>query len=128
MRLLLDTHTFIWWDTQPARLSPRARLLCTSRENQLVVSVATLWEMQIKLQLGKLQLSLSLEEIIRHQQQTNGIEVLSVSVPHVLALGHLPTVHRDPFDRILAAQAKAEGMTIVSADPILRQYPVTVEW
>ena len=126
MKLLLDTHIFIWWDSEPARLSRAVLDLCTDSAHELVVSVATLWEMQIKRQLGKLDLRLPLAEIVAHQQETNGIMVLPVEQTHVLALEQLPNHHRDPFDRILVAQALVEGATLVSADPVLKSYPVEV--
>ncbi|MDP2602690.1 MAG: type II toxin-antitoxin system VapC family toxin, partial [Deltaproteobacteria bacterium] len=84
MKLLLDTHAFIWWDNEPAKLSPRVLALCQDRTNILLLSVASVWEMQIKLQLGKLKLNLPLVEIIETQQQRNNIEVLPVALaPYV---------------------------------------------
>lgn len=128
MKLLLDTHTFIWWDSAPAKLSPTALALCSDPANQLVLSVASLWEIQIKRQLGKLELRLPLAEIVTHQQETNGVVVLAVSQEHVLGLESLPPHHRDPFDRMLVAQALVEAATLVSADPVLKSYPVEVRW
>jgi PIN domain nuclease of toxin-antitoxin system len=86
MKLLLDTHTFIWWDSEPARLLPHALALCQDRQNVLLLSVVSVWEMQIKLQLGKLRLALPLKEII---------EILPVTLAHVLALENLPAYHKD---------------------------------
>lgn len=126
MKLLLDTHIFIWWDSEPARLSGPVLALCTDPAHELVVSVASLWEMQIKRQLGKLDLRLPLAEIVAHQQETNSVTILPVAQAHVLALEQLPNHHRDPFDRILVAQALVEGATLVSADPLLKSYPVEV--
>lgn len=97
MKLLFDTHAFIWWDSEPARLSPQALALCQDRQNALLLSVVSLWEMQIKLQLGKLKLALSLKEIVESQQQTNNIAILPVTLPHVLALESLPAQHKDPL-------------------------------
>ncbi|MFL6200413.1 MAG: type II toxin-antitoxin system VapC family toxin [Thermoanaerobaculia bacterium] len=126
MKLLLDTHIFIWWDSEPDKLSRPALALCTDSAHELVVSVASLWEIQIKRQLGKLDLRLPLAEIVAHQQETNGVTILPVAQAHVLALDQLPTHHKDPFDRILVAQALVEGATLVSADPVLKSYPVEV--
>ena len=84
--------------------------------------------MQIKLQLGKLTLNRALLEIIENQQQTNQIEVLPVKLTHVLALDSLPLVHKDPFDRLLVAQANVENAALISCDPIVAQYPVNVIW
>lgn len=97
MKLLLDTHTFIWWDSEPAKLSSKALALCQDRANTVLLSVASIWEIQIKLQLGKLKLNLSLVEVIESQQQANNIEVLPITLGHVLALDGLPAHHKDPL-------------------------------
>ena len=128
MKLLLDTHTFIWWDADPARLSAAALALCSDPANQLVLSVTSLWEIQIKRQLGKLDLRQPLAEIVAQQRETNGVIVLPVGQAHVLALEDLPLHHRDPFDRLLVAQALVEDATLVSGDPVLQSYPVEVRW
>lgn len=126
MRLLLDTHVFIWWDSSPEKLSVEARRLCQDGNNTLILSVASVWEMQIKNQLGKLTLNQPLPALVQSQQQSNGIEILSVHLGHIYALETLPSHHKDPFDRLLIAQAQAEGLTLLSMDPVLRQYPVAV--
>ncbi|HWP49701.1 MAG TPA: type II toxin-antitoxin system VapC family toxin [Candidatus Limnocylindrales bacterium] len=128
MKLLLDTHTFIWWDSEPSKLSPQALVLCQDRGNSVLLSVASVWEMQIKLQLDKLRLTLPLAEMIESQQQTNNIEVLPITLTHVLTLGELPSHHKDPFDRLLIAQAKVEGAVLVSKDPIFAMYSIQVLW
>jgi PIN domain nuclease of toxin-antitoxin system len=128
MKLLLDTHSFIWWDGEPSKLSARATALCSDPNNILLFSVVSAWEIQIKLHLGKLTLHRSLGDLIDEQRRVNGLEVLSVTLPHVLALSGLPDHHKDPFDRLLIAQANCEGATLVSADPVFAQYPVTVAW
>lgn len=128
MKLLLDTHTFIWWDSQPNHLSQTALTLLQDRSNILLLSVISIWEMQIKLQLGKIILNRPLLEIIENQQKTNQIEILPVNLTHVLALDSLPIVHKDPFDRLLIAQANVENAALVSCDPIVAQYPVNVIW
>ena len=128
MRLLLDTHAFIWWDSDPAKLSPRALAMCQDRENELIVSVASAWEMQIIRQLGKLTLAVPLSDIIANQQRTNQIDILPVTLAHVLAIDALPQHHRDPFDRLLVAQATTENASLVTNDPALARYPVTIIW
>lgn len=128
MRLLLDTHTFLWWDSGAEALSTRVRSLCEDPANQLVVSVVSIWEMQVKNRLGKLPLPTGLREIVERQQAINRLELLPVGLEHVLALGDLPDVHRDPFDRLLIAQAKAEGMAVLTKDALFSQYPVAVIW
>ncbi len=128
MKLLLDTHTFIWWDSEPGRLSQRALELCQSDSTSLLLSVASAWEMQIKQQLGKLRLRVPLRQLIEAQQQTNGLEVLPVQVDHVFTLEDLPLHHKDPFDRLLIAQALAEDLILLSVDPVFARYPVQVVW
>ncbi|MGJ3248609.1 MAG: type II toxin-antitoxin system VapC family toxin [Elainellaceae cyanobacterium] len=128
MRLLMDTHTFIWWDSEPQRLSPHAMDLLSAPENQLLLSVVSVWEIQIKRQLGKLSLSLPLAELIHTQQQFNQLEVILVSLEHVLALDDLPLHHNDPFDRLLIAQAIIEQIPLVSRDQFVSQYPAQVLW
>lgn len=128
MKLLFDTHAFIWWDSEPEKLSHQVLKSCQDKENTLFLSVASAWEMQIKLQLGKLKLTLPLAQIIESQTQANGIQVLPIALPHVLALDQLPSHHKDPFDRLLIAQAIVEDAVLVSADPIFHKYTVKVVW
>ena len=126
MRILLDTHIFLWWDNDPDQLSAQAKILCQDSVNTLVLSVVSVWEMQIKQQLGKLTLRLPLSELIEDQQHTNGMEILPISLAHVLALETLPPHHKDPFDRLLIAQANTESIGLLSVDPIFRQYTVSL--
>jgi PIN domain nuclease of toxin-antitoxin system len=128
VKYLLDTHTFLWWDMQSARLSARVRDLLQDKSNVLRLSVASVWEMQIKLQLGKLKPSAPLAEIIKKQREANGIELLPIEVAHILGLSSLPSHHKDPFDRLLIAQANVEGFTLITDDPFIAQYPVKVVW
>lgn len=102
--------------------------MCQDRANTVLLSVASVWEMQIKTQLGKLSLNLPLAEMIESQRQANGIEILPVALSHVLGLEKLPAHHKDPFDRMLIGQANAEGAVLVSDDPIFGKYPVKVIW
>jgi PIN domain nuclease of toxin-antitoxin system len=128
MRVLLDTHAFIWWSDDPPKLSPPALALCSDPTTTMVLSIASAWEMQIKMQLGKLSLSLPLADIIARQQATNGIELLLVTLPHVLGLQGMPRHHGDPFDRIIIAQANVEGIPLLSHDRVFKGYAVTVLW
>jgi len=98
MNLLLDTHAFIWWVNEPDQLSDRALNLLKNRENQIILSVASAWEMQIKMQLGKLKLETPLQDLIKSQQITNELKILVVNLKHVLELDKLPYHHKDPFD------------------------------
>ena len=128
MKYLLDTHTFLWWDSEPAKLSSQVLTLCQDRANMVLLSVASVWEMQIKLQLGKLKLNLPLAELIESQRQTNNIEMLPVTLAHVLALQDLPSHHKDPFDRLLIAQANVEEAVLLSSDSVFAEYPVKLFW
>lgn len=128
MKYLLDTHTFIWWDSEQEKLPATVLQLCQNQENTLMLSVASVWEMQIKHQLGKLTLQLPLTIIIEAQQDTNNLQILPIQLAHVLALESLPPHHRDPFDRLIIAQANVEGAIVLSCDSIFAQYPVNVKW
>ena len=124
MNGLLDTNNFIWSDGKQSLLSPQVRAFMEDRHNRLFLSIASVWEMQIKVQIGKLSFQNSLPEVIREQQEKNGIEILPVTLAHVYELSELPSHHRDPFDRIIIAQARVENLIVLSADEIFSQYPV----
>jgi len=94
----------------------------------MLLSVASIWEMQIKMQLGKLKLFVQLENTIVSQQQANALEVLPITMAHVFGLNELSPMHKDPFDRLLVAQANTEGATLVSNDSIFERYPVRLLW
>ena len=126
MRILLDTHAFLWWDNDLDRLSERARSLCFDPNNTLVLSVVSVWEMQIKHQSGKLTLRAPLAELVFNQQHENGIEILPVTLPHILALDKLPSIHKDPFDRLLIAQSIAESISVLSVDAVFKNYPISL--
>lgn len=128
MKFLLDTHTFIWWSSEPQKLSATAMTELQARNNVILLSVASVWEIQIKHQLGKLPLRLPLANIVEEQRQKNGIVVLPILSEHVLALDQLPAHHKDPFDRLLIAQANSEGATLISNDPRIAAYPVSFLW
>jgi PIN domain nuclease of toxin-antitoxin system len=127
MKLLLDTHAFLWWDNAPDRLSATALSALRDPANDLYLSAASAWEILIKSRLGKLTLRLPIADMIANQQ-SNGVKVLPVDIHHVLGIDGLPPIHKDPFDRLLAAQANVEGATFVTADPIFTQYPVRTLW
>ena len=128
MKLLLDTQVLLWADSDPDKLSPRARNLLSDSANARLLSVASLWEIQIKAQLGKLQLRLPLAKLIEEQARKNAVEILPITASHVFDLGQLPAVHKDPFDRLIASATRVENATLLSADPVFRGYPVTVLW
>ncbi len=128
MNLLLDTQGFLWWSDAPERLSRQALAALQDPSNQLILSVVSVWEVQIKLHTGKLSIASSLEHLVETQQKTNGVQVLPVYLEHAYHLAFLPVVHKDPFDRLLIAQAIAEDLTLVSADAIFTRYPVSLLW
>lgn len=128
MKLLLDTHTLFWWDQYPDQLSSRVYSLLKDPDNILLISIASLWEMQIKHQLGKMDIGVSLAELVQVQQDRNNAVVVPVLLSHVLELDNLPFHHRDPFDRILIAQARVEEATLVSRDRVFEQYDVNLIW
>jgi PIN domain nuclease of toxin-antitoxin system len=128
VKLLLDTHVFIWWDGDQSKLSAAALAACQSPANSLHLSLASVWELQIKMQLGKLALHLPLADVLRDQQQQNGLVLEPVTLEDILALSALPTVHRDPFDRLIIAQTNRGGFHLVTHDPELARYPVSVIW
>lgn len=128
MRLLLDTHAFIWMLEAPEQLSARVAQAHNDPVNTLIVSVASLWEIQIKQALGKLEMDVSLAQIVREQIDTHRYELLDIRVEHVLALDTLPRHHNDPFDRVLIAQACTEQIPLASTDAVFKQYPAELFW
>ncbi len=127
-RALLDTHSFLWFISGNERLSRPARTLIEARENPMLVSMASLWEIAIKHDLGKLSLERPFVELIPEQLERQRIGVLGIELPHLAELTRLPLHHRDPFDRLLVAQARAEGLPIVSVDGALDVYGVQRIW
>ncbi len=127
MKLLLDSHTFLWWASEPAKLSSTALTLCSDPANSLLLSSASAWEVQIKHSLGKLGLTLPLSTLLA-QQRANGLGILPVTVDHVLLLDTLPYHHKDPFDRLIIAQAIVEGASVVTADQAFSHYSVSTIW
>lgn len=124
MRLLLDTHIFFWLNTDPKKLSTFVTDTVADKSNDLVLSVASIWEIQIKTQIGKMSLPAPLSEIVSKNLMVNGIEILDINLEHVLALDKMPQHHKDPFDRIIIAQAKVEDLAIVTNDAIFTNYEV----
>lgn len=128
MDLLLDTHVLIWQTISPKRLSRQATELLLDESNIWHLSLASVWEMQIKLQLGKLRLDIPLPEMLRDLQNKNDLKFLFISLEHIYSLENLPPIHRDPFDRMLIAQSMAEKMSIISIDSAFDGYDVQRLW
>jgi PIN domain nuclease of toxin-antitoxin system len=128
MNLLLDTHAFLWFIANDPRLGSHAQSLIQDPGNRRLLSMASLWEIAIKVSLGKLTLAQPLGQFVPLQLQLNQIEVLAIELPHVTAVGTMPFHHRDPFDRLIAAQCHIENLPIVSADTAFDSYSVRRVW
>lgn len=128
MNLLLDTHTLLWFaEGAEDRLSIRAKLELEKTENNLFVSIATFWEIGIKLSTGKLDLKKGFESIVVFANTLN-ISILPISIDHIKAVKELSLLHRDPFDRMLIAQASVESFALVTADKNIPQYSIKTIW
>jgi PIN domain nuclease of toxin-antitoxin system len=128
MRALLDTCTFLWWIAGDSQLSPRAGEVIGRGDNKLYLSAASGWEIAIKVALGKLPFPGDLKSFIIEQMNVNGIDSLPVEMPHALHVSTLPVIHRDPFDRMLIAQAQLENLPILTPDPQIGHYEVEIIW
>jgi PIN domain nuclease of toxin-antitoxin system len=128
VRLLLDTCTFLWIVGGAQELSPRARGAFADPENEVFLSAASAWEIAVKNRLGKLPLPAPPEEFVPAQRTAHGIEPLPLDEESALLVAKLPDLHRDPFDRMLVAQALVCGLVVLSPDDPIRQYPVRPLW
>jgi PIN domain nuclease of toxin-antitoxin system len=126
MRVLLDTHVLLWGLTQETRLSQKVRSLLPAAD--LWVSVASIWEIITKANVGKLTLPTPAGAFLTAHLASNGVSVLPISLDHVLRIEGMELHHRDPFDRILIAQSLEESLPIVTADPVFQKYPVELIW
>lgn len=127
MKLLLDTHTFLWFIDDSPRLSARAKVLLES-DADLLLSVASLWEFAIKASIGKLKLAQPYNVFVPQQLADNEIEILPISLAHLEIISSLPFYHRDPFDRLIIAQAMIEQLPIISIDVVFDAYAVKRLW
>jgi len=128
VRLLLDTHAFLWWVADDEALTVRARAAIADPANECLVSAASAWEIAIKASIGKLTLARDARRFLPEELAANGFEPLPVTVTHSARVAGLPFHHRDPFDRLLAAQALEERVAIVSADAVFGKYGVKRVW
>jgi PIN domain nuclease of toxin-antitoxin system len=128
VKLLLDTHTFLWAITGDQRISQRVTATILDSANEVYVSVASSWEISIKYSLGKLRLPQSPDHYLPAQRTAAGFKLLLVDEPEVCQVHRLPPIHRDPFDRLLIAQANCYGMTLATDDSIFSAYPVRTLW
>jgi PIN domain nuclease of toxin-antitoxin system len=125
LRLLIDTHALIWWLGNSSRLSATARSAIANQANELFVSACVAYEIAYKQKSGRLP---PLSQHLSRQLQREGIGVIPVSLEHALAAAALPGPHRDPWDRIMMAQATVEGLTVITVDPQFQRYSVPVLW
>ncbi len=130
MNLLLDTHTFLWFaGRQQSALLPQAtRDVLEDGTNTLLLSIASVWELAIKVSIGKMQLTESVADLVQFQQINSGIQLQPITVPHLDLIERLPFHHKDPFDRLLIAQSQVENLTVVSIDAAFDQYGVKRLW
>ena len=128
MNLLLDTHAFLWFIDGNAKLSATARALIEDQENFKFVSAASFWDMGIKISLGRLSLARPFEDLIPRQMELNGFALLPLRIAHIGRVISLPFHHRDPFDRMLAAQCMAEELSVISFDSVFDRYSVPRFW
>jgi PIN domain nuclease of toxin-antitoxin system len=128
MRVLLDTHAFLWWVTDNPKLSQTVRQILVDQNNSVFLSVASSWEIIIKVRTGKLVLPESPEIYIPSRIASNQFQPLGIEMAHVLQIANLPDWHQDPFDRILIAQSQVEQLPILSTDRQIARYPVQVLW
>jgi PIN domain nuclease of toxin-antitoxin system len=128
VRYLLDTHAFLWWIADDARLSRRASVLIQDAGNEVLFSAASAWEIAIKAQLGRIAFENDLLEFIPRQVAANGFVNLPITVDHALQVCRLPLLHRDPFDRILIAQSQVEKLPLLTSDAAIGRYDVEVIW
>jgi len=127
MKVLLDTHAFLWFITGDTRLSKKVRRLMEDGETELFLSAASVWEMAIKTSLGKLSVSMPFSEFIQ-QKTLQGFLIMPVEWHHAVAVAGMPFHHNDPFDRLLVAQALTEQLPVITADPAFKKYGVKIIW
>jgi len=128
MTYLLDTHALLWWVDDAPDLTGAAKGAIADANNQCYLSLASCWEMAIKSRLGKLRLTKPVERFVAEQLAANGFTLLTIELRHAAKVENLPPHHRDPFDRLLIAQAIAEKLTVVTADRVFSDYGVKVIW
>jgi PIN domain nuclease of toxin-antitoxin system len=129
LRVLLDTHAFLWWVSERgARLSDRARDLLVEGDTEVAFSVASVWEIAIKVGAGRLDLPDTVERYLPDRLRHHAFDLLTIELPHAFRAAALPRIHGDPFDRMLVAQAQIEALPILTADPAISRYDVETIW
>ena len=129
MRVLIDTHVFLWWSSERgARVSEAARELLSDGATDVSFSMASAWEMAIKVGGGRMELPDTVERYLPDRLRHHGFDLMPIELTHVIRAGGLPRLHGDPFDRMLVAQAQLEGIPILTADPAISRYAVETIW
>ena len=128
MRYLLDTHTLLWFITEDKQLSDRARRLILDSNSEILISIASLWEIAIKVNIGKLALDEPFNQLFPDELDAHGIEILDITIDSLIQLTTLPFHHRDPFDRLIIAQALVESLPIIGVDGTFDAYGISREW
>lgn len=128
MRALLDTSAFLWFISGSDRLSVNARNYITDFQNELILSMASLWEIAIKTSLNRLELLRPFDQLIPSQLEENAVEVLPIDLNHLSNVISLPFHHRDPFDRLIIAQCMTENLPVITSDVAFQKYPVNIIW
>lgn len=128
MKVLLDTHAFLWWITDDPQLPAQVRGIIANSDNNLFFSAASCWEIVIKTHLGRIKLPDKPDIFIAEQMASNAIQSLPVQVSHALHVFNLPYLHKDPFDRIIIAQAQLEKLPVITSDSLISQYKIDTIW
>ncbi|MCL4245133.1 MAG: type II toxin-antitoxin system VapC family toxin [Candidatus Dadabacteria bacterium] len=128
MNYVLDTHALLWILAEDGRMSRKAKRLFLDKSNTIFLSIASIWEMAIKISLGKLALDEPLEAFVKNHVERNDIKILEIAPHHIYPLEDLPFHHRDPFDRLIIAQCMTEGFSIICSDKAFDDYPVSRVW
>ena len=127
MAALLDTHTFLWFVSGDKQLPEKIKTKILNINEPCYISIASLWEITIKIQIGKLKIDISIEDLFKYADR-NQIEIVQITTEHLLVLASLPQHHNDPFDRLIVSQAISENMTLYSRDKGLKKYKIKQEW
>lgn len=128
MKLLLDTHVFLWFIEGSPNLSGLARSLIENEQTQKFLSIASLWEISIKISMGKLDIGMTVTDLVEREILSNGILLLDIKIDHLDELAKLPFHHKDPFDRLIISQAMTEPIIVISKDNNFTHYPITLMW